>query len=114
MSKTIAIHPRVSEKAYALSQVGTYVFVVPEGTNKVEVARAVEAHYDVSVVSVNIAVQKGKPVRFYRKGKFDKGTRSDIRKAYVRLAPGNTIPIFAADEVEQSTPVKEVKKGGKE
>lgn len=114
MSKTLAIHPRISEKAYASSQKGIYIFVVPKGANKVEIARAVESQYDVSVVSVNVTVQKGKPVRFYRKGKFDSGSRSDIRKAYVRLAKDQSIPVFATDETEQKSTDKQAKKGTKE
>ena len=114
MSKLLQLHPRVSEKAYALSQSGTYVFVVPTSTNKVEVAKAVTAQFNVTVISVNMTVQKGKPVRFYRKGKFDNGTRSDIKKAYVRLAEGNTIPVFAATEEPVAEPTNKGKKSGKE
>ena len=116
MSKTLAIHPRISEKAYAMSHTGTYVFVVPMSTNKVEVAKAVSAQFSVTVEDVNIAVQKGKAVRFYRKGKYDSGNRSDLKKAYVRVAKGDTIPVFAAEEAETAAPVKKVttKKGGKE
>ncbi len=114
MSKTLQVRPRVSEKAYAISQTGTYIFVVPTEANKVEVAKAVEAQFDVTVVSVNTVTQKGKAVRFYRKGRFDNGTRSDLKKAYVRLAEGQTIPVFAADEqaAEAEAP-KKAKKGDK-
>ena len=115
MSKSLEIHPRVSEKAYALSQTGMYVFVVPMSTNKVEVAKAVTMQFNVTVETVNITVQKGKPVRFYRGGKFDSGTRSDLKKAYVRLQEGDSIPVFAAnDEAEAAAPAKATKKGGKE
>ena len=115
MSKTLAIHPRISEKAYAMSQTGTYVFVVPVTSNKVEVAKAVTAQFDVTVEEVNIVVQKGKPVRFYRKGKFDTGNRSDIKKAYVRIAKGQTIPVFAAEDTAPAAPAtKATKKSGKE
>lgn len=102
MSKTLEVKPRVSEKAYASSQKGVYVFMVPNTTNKVEVSKAVEAQFNVSVVSVNIANQKGKAVRFYRNGKFDNGSRSDFKKAYVRLSEGQTIPVFAADEKDDA------------
>ncbi len=110
MSKTILLRPRVSEKAYGTAQNGVYVFVVPGTVNKHEVAAAVAVQYDVTVVSVNIVNQKGKAVRFYRAGKFENGTRSDIKKAYVRLAEGQSIPIFAADEQEE---VKEAPKEAK-
>lgn len=102
----------MSEKAYAMASTGTYIFVVPKETNKVEIAKAVAMQFDVEVVSVNTVNQKGKAIRFYRKGKFDNGTRSDMKKAYVRLAEGNSIPVFAADEPEEAAaPVKKAKKG---
>lgn len=113
MSKTLAIRPRVSEKAYAISQSGTYVFVVPTDANKVEIAKAVTAQFDVTVVSVNTVTQKGKAIRFYRKGKFDNGNRSDTKKAYVRLVEGQTIPVFAAEEPAEATPAKKATKGDK-
>jgi large subunit ribosomal protein L23 len=114
MSKTLQLHPRVSEKAYASSQTGVYVFVVPASSNKISVASAVQVQFDVKVLSVNISNLKGKPVRFYRKGKFDDGSRSDIKKAYVRIAEGQSIPVFAAAEEAQSEPAKKTKKSGKE
>jgi large subunit ribosomal protein L23 len=107
----------VSEKAYATAQKGVYIFVVPSSVNKHQVAEAVKAQYGVDVVSVNIVVQKGKAVRFYRAGKFENGTRSDMKKAYVRLAEGQSIPIFAAEEQEapkEEKAAKSTKKGAKE
>ena len=119
MSKTILVRPRVSEKAYATAQNGVYVFIVPNEVNKYQIAEAVKVQFDVEVVSVNTVNQKGKPVRFYRKGKFDLGTRSDMKKAYVRLAEGQSIPIFTADDQEAEvketkSKAKSAKKGAKE
>ena len=94
MSKLIHVRPRVSEKAYATAKNGVYIFVIPTDVNKVQIAEAVSIQFAVDVVSVNTVTQKGKPVRFYRKGKFDNGTRSDIKKAYVRIKEGQSIPIF--------------------
>lgn len=113
MSKTMAVRPRVSEKAYGQSQSGTYVFIVPIDSNKVEIAKAVNAQFDVTVTDVNTTTQKGKAVRFYRGGKFDNGTRSDTKKAYVRLADGQSIPVFAAEEAEEAASAKKAKKGDK-
>lgn len=104
MSKFTAIRPRVSEKAYAMSQTGVYVFIVPSSVNKLQIAEAVTSQFDVHVTAVNTSNQKGKAVRFYRAGKFENGTRSDMKKAYVRLAKGESIPIFAAEEQETQAP----------
>ncbi len=109
MSNTISIRPRVSEKAYAMSHKGVYVFVVPGNINKLQIADAVTSQFDVQVLSVNTVNQKGKSVRFYRGGKFENGNRSDMKKAYVRLAEGQSIPIFAADDQAAAEAAKDVK-----
>jgi len=93
--KELLITPRMSEKAFAASQNGTYVFVVPDTANKQEIASAVAKQYDVTVVDVNIVRAKGKNVRTYRgRGKFASGTRKDVKKAYIRLKDGDSITIF--------------------
>ena len=53
--------------------------------------RAVEALFDVKVLSVNTLITKGKTKRW--KGK--PYTRSDVKKAIVRLAEGQTIDVMA-------------------
>lgn len=99
--KTITLKPRLSEKTYAQSEKGVYVFVVDTDLNKHEIAAAVEATYDVTVTKVRIVIQNGKAKRVYRNRKFENGVRSDIKKAYVTLKEGDQIPIFAAVEEEQ-------------
>lgn len=110
-SKAIVLKPRMSEKAYAMSQTGVYVFDVPGSANKHEIARAVQAQFSVTVEGVTIANIKGKKKRSARKGARPvMGTRSDIKKAYVTLKEGDTLPIFATEEDEK----KADKKAGKE
>src|SRR6185437_5876758 len=104
MDKTLILTPRLSEKAYGASQTqNTYVFDVSKDANKHSVARAVSAQYDVIVEDVHVIVVKGKAKRTVRKGgRVAKGRQSDIKKAYVKLAEGNSLPIFAAvEEAEQ-------------
>lgn len=122
----ITLIPRVSEKAYAISQmpgVKTYVFEVPLDANKHIVARAVSAEYEVTVTDVRTTVLKGKPKQSYRKGaRPQSGRRSDIKKAYVTLKEGDTLPIFAEEaeqeakavEAEAKQAKKEAKKAKKE
>jgi large subunit ribosomal protein L23 len=100
MYKQLTLKPRLSEKAFAQSQGNTYVFVVPGDANKHSVARAVEAQFDVKVADVNVLVLKGKSKRTISKGgrRVAKGMTSDIKKAYVTLVEGNSLPIFAAEE----------------
>ena len=102
MDKSLALSPIMSEKAYGLSQVrNTYTFSVPQGANKHSVARAVSSQYEVEVASVNITNILGKAKRTVRKnGRVSKGRQNDVRKAYVTLKDGQSIPIFAALEEE--------------
>ncbi|MCA9325756.1 50S ribosomal protein L23 [Candidatus Saccharibacteria bacterium] len=100
MDKQLALRPRLSEKAYGQSTEGVYVFMVPANANKHTVASAVAAQFDVEVASVNMINVKGKTKRtVYQGGRRSKaGSRSDFKKAYVTLASGQSIPIFAAEE----------------
>lgn len=99
----VFIHPRATEKAYAQSQKNVYVFNVPLDATKRDVAETVEAQYDVHVVNVTTAVQSGKAVRFARGKNRYPGTtnRKDSKKAYVTLAEGNSIQIFAEPEAAE-------------
>ncbi len=90
------LKPRVSEKAYGMSEKGVYVFGVPTNANKHSVARAVAAQFAVTVTEVNIANVKGKTKRSIRNGKAVPGQRNDSKKAYVTLKAGDSIPVFAA------------------
>ena len=101
--KDLFLKPRLSEQTYALAQTArTYVFDVPKEANKHTVARAVAAQFDVKVESVNMTTLKGKAKRTMsitgrRRGLTD-GMRSDIKKAYVKLVKGASLPVFAAIE----------------
>lgn len=98
--KALVLKPRVSEKAYGLSQArNTYAFDVPLDANKHSVARAVGAQYEVTVTEVNIINVKGKAKRTVRKGgRATTGRQNDYKKAYVTLQAGDSLPIFAAIE----------------
>ena len=113
MSKTITLKPRMSEKAYATSQTGVYVFNVDKDANKHDIAAAVEATYDVTVEAVRVVVAKGKTKRLYRNRKFEVGRRATVKKAYVTLKAGDQIPIFAAVEEAEAEVEKAEKKAEK-
>lgn len=116
MSKTMILIPRVSEKSYGLSQLrNTYVFQVPVDVNRTQVADAVTAQFEVTVTDVKIMNVKGKVKRTIRKGgRPVMGKRADIKKAYVTLKDGDTLPIFATlDEPEVAEPKPDQQKRGK-
>ena len=79
--------PLISEKATFVSQYNYYVFKVSKDSNKSEIKQAVQSLFNVEVKSVNTLIQKGKQKRF--RGKI--GKRSSIKKAFVKLAEGQTI-----------------------
>jgi len=90
--RDVVIRPIVSEKSYALSEKGVYLFVVPKATNKVEIRRSVEHVFNVKVVKVNTLNRPGKRKRNRKKPTF--GHRPSTKRAFVTLAPGQTIPLF--------------------
>ncbi|HEX7349230.1 MAG TPA: 50S ribosomal protein L23 [Rhodanobacteraceae bacterium] len=79
--------PHVSEKSTRLSEHNQYVFTVAQGATKADVKSAVEKLFGVNVVSVNMANIKGKLKMF----RFRPGRKASVRKAFVRLAEGQTI-----------------------
>ncbi|MDB5169271.1 MAG: rplW [Candidatus Saccharibacteria bacterium] len=114
MGKHIVLEPRMNEKTYGLSDKGVYVFNIANDVNKHSVARAVESQFDVKVTAVNILNVKGKAKRTIsltgKRMKNAEGKRPDTKKAYVTLAEGNRLPIFAAiEEAEQKEEATQAK-----
>jgi len=85
----VVVAPHITEKSTLLSENNAVVFKVAGDATKPEIKAAVEALWGVNVKSVNTLVTKGKTKRW--KGK--PYTRSDVKKAIVRLADGQTIDI---------------------
>ena len=81
--------PHITEKATMASENNAVVFRVANDATKPQIKAAVEALFDVKVLAVNTIVQKGKTKRW--KGK--PYTRSDFKKAVVRLAEGQSIDV---------------------
>jgi large subunit ribosomal protein L23 len=73
-----------------MAERGIYIFEVPTSTNKIEVAKAVEAAFKVNVTDVNMIIAKGKVKRFRRLV----GRERDIKKAMVKLKAGQSIALF--------------------
>jgi large subunit ribosomal protein L23 len=105
MSKAIALKPRLSEKTYTLSESRVYVVDVPKSVNKHTIARSVEEQFEVKVQSVRVANIAGKSKRTMslngKRYSNSSGKRNDIKKAYVTLIEGHSLPFFAAVEEEE-------------
>ena len=85
---TILVAPQISEKAtYVADKHDQVIFIVTPTATKPEVKAAVELLFKVQVDSVQISNLKGKNKRFGR----GIGRRSDVRKAFVCLKPGQEI-----------------------
>src|SRR6476660_7229302 len=85
----VVLAPHITEKSTMLSDQNAVVFKVAGTASKPEIKAAVEALFGVTVTGVNTMVTKGKTKKW-------KGTpyrRSDVKKAIVTLAEGQTIDI---------------------
>ena len=85
----IVLAPHITEKSTMLSETNAVVFKVAPRATKPEIKAAVEALFKVKVTNVNTMVTKGKTKRW--KGK--PYQRSDVKKAIVTLAEGQSIDI---------------------
>lgn len=93
--KQILIKPVITEKMTSLSEKrNQYCFIVNQDANKIEIQKAVESEYGVSVTAVNtMNVDGKKKVRFTKAGLLE-GRTASVKKAIVSLADGDTIDIY--------------------
>ncbi|MBT3047341.1 MAG: 50S ribosomal protein L23 [gamma proteobacterium symbiont of Ctena orbiculata] len=88
----VLLSPVVSEKSSVVADSNQqYTFRVATDATKREIAKAVEKLFEVEVERVQVVNCKGKQKRFGQV----MGKRSDWKKAYVRLKPGNDIDFTA-------------------
>ena len=85
----VILAPVITEKATLLSEQNKVVFRVSMDSTKDEISAAVEELFKVEVVKVNTLITKGKTKRF--RGRT--GVRSDVKKAIVTLAEGQSIDV---------------------
>ena len=81
--------PHITEKSTLLSENNAVVFQVSKDATKPAIKAAVEALFDVKVTKVNTLIQKGKSKR-WRGRPYQ---RSDLKKAVVTLADGDSIDV---------------------
>ena len=85
----VILAPVITEKATLLSEQNKVVFRVARDSTKDEIAAAIEELFKVKVTKVNTLNVKGKTKRFRGRP----GRRSDVKKAIVTLAEGQSIDI---------------------
>ncbi len=113
----LTLKPRMTEKTYALSNNRVYVFDVPLDANKAQVISAVSEQFKVVAKDARMMIVKGKVKRSLRigggAGRPVYGKRPDVKKAYVTLKEGDSIPIFAAIEEQEKAEAKAAEKAAK-
>jgi len=87
--------PLVTEKVSALNEKGKYGFFVDIKANKVEIRKAVEKQYGVTVESVNTMNMMGKLKTRYTKAGVLSGRQQNYKKAIVTLAQGEVIDFYS-------------------
>ncbi len=92
----ILIKPILTEKANAQQEsLRRYAFKVDRRANKLEIKKAVEDFYGVNVIDVNTAVAPGKNKSRQTKAGLVQGMKSAYKKAFVTVAVGETIDLYA-------------------
>ena len=87
--------PLVTEKVSAFNEKGKYGFFVDVKANKVEIKKAVEKQYGVTVESVNTMSVMGKLKTRYTKAGVLSGRQQNYKKAIVTLAQGEVIDFYS-------------------
>jgi large subunit ribosomal protein L23 len=85
----VIVSPVITEKSTMASEQNQVVFNVAKKASKPEIKAAIEALFGVKVTGVNTLVRKGKVKRF--RGTI--GQQSDVKKAIVTLADGQSIDV---------------------
>ena len=93
--RKLLIRPILTEKILKMQESqGKYAFVVTGAANKIEIKKAVEKKFDVSVDSIRTVNIKGKTKQMNTRRGLTKGKRADWKKAIVKLREGDTIDFF--------------------
>ncbi len=93
---SILIKPIVTEKMTGQGdKFNRYGFIVARNANKIEIKKAIEELYGVTVESVNTMRYGGKIKTRYTKSGAQIGKSVSTKKAVVTLAEGNTIDFYS-------------------
>jgi len=92
----IIIKPIVTEKMTEMGEKSNrYGFMVERTANKVEIKKAVEEMYNVTVVDVNTLIAAPKRMQRYTKSGVISGRKASYKKAIVTVANGETIDFYS-------------------
>ena len=91
-ARDIIIRPIITEHSYDMIEKNKYTFEVARDANKIEIGKAVEELFGVTVKKVNTINVKPKKKRV----RYVPGYTRHWKKAMVTIAEGETIEIFAS------------------
>ncbi len=93
---SILIKPIVTEKMTEKQEtLNQYGFLVNKKANKIEIKKAIESLYNVTVESVNTMIYAGKRRQRHTKSGVVKGSTNTTKKAIVSLVDGDTIDFYS-------------------
>ncbi len=92
----ILIKPILTEKANAQQEsLRRYAFKVARKANKLEIKKAIESFYGVTVTNVNTSVVPGKNKSRFTKAGVISGRKPAYKKAFVTVAEGENIDLYS-------------------
>ncbi len=92
----VLIKPILTEKANGQQdKLRCYTFKVSKQANKLEIKKAIEGFYGVTVTNVNTVVSPAKSKSRYTKAGIISGRKPSYKKAFVTVAEGDTIDLYA-------------------
>ncbi len=92
----VLIKPILTEKANAQQEkLRRYAFKVARKANKLEIKKAIESFYGVTVTGVNTSVTPAKSKSRYTKAGVISGRKQAYKKAFVTVAEGEAIDLYS-------------------
>lgn len=96
MEMEVLKKPIITEKMTMLADKrNQYAFRVDKRANKIQIRKAIEEMYGVSIEAVNTMVYAGKAKSRYNKGSLLEGRTNSFKKAIVTLKDGETIDFYS-------------------
>lgn len=93
----VLIKPILTEKANAQQEkLRRFAFRVNKNANKLEIKKAVESFYGVTVTNVNTSVSPGKNKSRFTKAGVISGRKHYYKKAFVTVAEGENIDLYSS------------------
>jgi large subunit ribosomal protein L23 len=92
----VLIRPILTEKANAQQEkLRRYAFKVNKSANKLEIKKAIEDFYGITVVDVNTVIVPGKARSRSTKAGLITGRKPGYKKALVTVAVGESIDLYS-------------------